>query len=157
MTSEFDAENGKWNVKIVGTGFGSTDDDKADLQIGGVSQKFVSHADTMAVFEITDVKDLVSTDVNLFFPIGIPKGHDLVRAGITLEPKFMSMTPNAGTPGGTLIQAQVPGVGTSTTGLDFYNKATGQSICIDNIRIVEYGVIECWSKRENYGDEAFDV
>ena len=89
MTSEFDAENSKWNVKIVGTGFGSTDDDKADLQIGGVSQKFVSHADTMAVFEITNVKDLVSTDVNLFFPIGIPKGHDLVKAGITLEPKFM--------------------------------------------------------------------
>lgn len=67
------------------------------------------------------------------------------------------MTPNAGTPGSTLIQARVPGVGTSTTGLDFYNKATGQSICRDNIRIVEYGVIECWSKRDNYGADAFDV
>jgi hypothetical protein len=75
----------------------------SDLQIGGVSQTMKSHSDTMAVFTVTDVQDVASTDLNLFFPIGIPEGHDLVRAGITLEPKLMSITPNVGTPGSTLV------------------------------------------------------
>jgi hypothetical protein len=65
----------------------------------------------MAVFTINDVLDLASTDINLYFPAGLPNGHELVRAGITLEPRLMSVTPNAGTPGSTLIEAKVPGVG----------------------------------------------
>lgn len=77
-----------------------------------------THSDTMAVFSITDVQDVTSKDLNLYFPVGIPEGHDLVRAGITLEPKLMMITPNAGSPGGTLVTATVPGVGLGTTGLD---------------------------------------
>lgn len=101
----------------------------------------------MAVFNIIDVKDLKSTDINLFFPVGIPEGHDLVRAGLTLTPKLLAVTPAKGTNGGTLVHATVPGVGTSTTGLDLI-MAGGISICQDDVKVVEYGKVSCWTKRD---------
>jgi hypothetical protein len=61
----------------------------------------VTHTDTMAVFRVDKVLDLQTTNMNLFFPVGLPAGHDLVRAGITLTPKLLMMTPNSGTPGST--------------------------------------------------------
>jgi hypothetical protein len=66
--------------------------------------------------------------LNLFFDVGLPAGHEIIRAGITLEPKFMMITPNSGTPGGTLVQATVPGVGKSTVNLDLVDN-TGRTIC----------------------------
>jgi len=68
----------------------------------------------MAVFNIIDVQDGANKDVYLFMPSGIPKGHELVKAGFTLEPKFVSMTPNVASPASTLITALVPGVGKGT-------------------------------------------
>jgi len=103
MTTEFDLDSGKWQVKVVGTGF--TAAGAADLQIDGVSQQSLTQGDTMLVFVVTEVKDLKSTDVNLFFPVGLPAGHDLIRAGVTLTPKLLSLTPNAGTPASTMITA----------------------------------------------------
>jgi hypothetical protein len=61
----------------------------------------VTHTDTMAVFRVDKVLDLQTTNMNLFFPVGLPAAHDLVRAGITLTPKLLMMTPNSGTPGST--------------------------------------------------------
>lgn len=74
----------------------------------------MTHSDTMAVFTITDVSDLTSSDLNLFFPVGLPQGHDLITAGITLEPKLARITPNIGSVGSTLITAFIPGVGVET-------------------------------------------
>jgi hypothetical protein len=117
----------------------------------------------MQVFEIINVQGLESKDLNLFFPVGLPAGHEIVRAGITLEPRFMMMTPNEGTPGSTLIRATVPGIGmsTPTKDLDLVD-AGGRTICRSNtefnidIEIVEYGVVQCWSRAEDYLD-AFDA
>jgi hypothetical protein len=57
--------------------------------------------------------------------VGIPAGHEFVRAGFTLEPKLMSLTPNTGTPGSTLVTATIPGIGLGTAGLDLVNAADG--------------------------------
>jgi hypothetical protein len=107
----------------------------------------------MAVFNIVDVQDVENKSLNLFFPVGIPKGHDLVRAGFTLVPKLMSLSPNAGSPGSTLITALVPGVGKGTTGIDLVNFATGKSICWNSkpSGIVEYGKFQCWTTLEDMG------
>lgn len=68
------------------------------------------------------------------------------------------VSPNAGTPGSTLITALVPGVGKETTGLNLVNGATSSSICRDNtLVVVEYGKIQCWTKREYWGTEALDI
>jgi hypothetical protein len=104
----------------------------------------------MAVFTISDATDLESTDLNLFFPVGIPEGHDLVRAGFTLEPKLMMVTPNSGSNGGTLVQATVPGIGTSTKDIDLVDD-TGRTICRgddDAAKAVEYGIVQCWTRRD---------
>lgn len=96
MTPEFDKDTSSWVVKIEGTGLRDSADagDMSDLQLNGKSQAVLTHSDTMAVFTISDATDLESTDLNLFFPVGIPEGHDLVKAGFTLEPKLMMVTPN---------------------------------------------------------------
>jgi hypothetical protein len=110
----------------------------------------------MAVFTVDEVLALTSTDLNLFFPVGLPEGHELVRAGITVEPKLMMVSPNVGTPGSTLIRATVPGVGTSLEGLDLVD-GSGRTICLDDARIVSYGVLECWTRRDDMGADAFEV
>lgn len=109
MTTEYDADTETWQVKVAGVALRDSADSgtQSDLQINGVSQTVLTHSDTMAVFTVTDVKDLVQKDLNLFFPIGLPEGHDLVRAGITLEPKLTSISPNVGTTGRTLITATI--------------------------------------------------
>jgi hypothetical protein len=86
----------------------------SDLQIGGVSQEIESHSDTMAVFSIIDVQTLTITDIYLFFPVGLPAGHEIIRAGITLEAKLLGITPNSGAAAGTFITVDIPGVGTLT-------------------------------------------
>lgn len=149
MTTEFDTDSMTWLVKFEGTALRDSAEagEMADFQINGVSQPVKTHSDTMAVFTVTDATDLTSTDLNLFFPVGLPKGHDLVRAGFTLEPRFVSMTPNEGTPGSTLIQANVQGVGTSTTGLDLVRGDDDATICRTDLEVVSYGLVQCWSKR----------
>jgi len=109
----------------------------------------------MLVFNIKDAKDLKSTDINLFFPVGLPKGHDIIRKGISLEPKLVSISPSVGSLGGTLVSAVVPGVGTSTTGVDLVG-ADGKSICRDpkQLKITAYSKIECWTRFEALGEGA---
>jgi len=111
----------------------------------------------MSVYEVTNVNDFTSTNLNLFFPVGLPEGHENVRAGVTFEPKFMMVSPNSGTPGSTLITATVPGIGTqtSTKDLDIIDQ-TGRTICREDPTILEYGVIQCWTRREEYKD-VFEV
>lgn len=67
----------------------------------------------------------------------------------------MGVTPNAGTPGSTLVTATVPGVGPQTTGVDLIDN-TGRSICREDAYVPRYGEIQCWSRVEYYID-AFQV
>jgi hypothetical protein len=57
---------------------------------------------------------------------------------MTLTPKFVSISPNSGSIGGSLITAVVPGAGSSATIVD----STGASIC-STVKLTAYGVIEC--------------
>jgi hypothetical protein len=92
----------------------------------------------MAVFTVTEVPDLTSTDMNLYFPIGLPAGHELVTAGITFEPKLTQITPNHGSPFRTLITATVHGIGVESTGIDLVIP-DGRSICEENsLKVVAY-------------------
>jgi len=112
----------------------------------------------MAVFTVTEVSDLESKDMNLFFPVGLPKGHDKVRAGINLEPKLVKITPNVGSVGGTWITATVPGVGTKTKDLDLVNSKDNKSICRrGSLKVSKYGVVQCWTERINFGETALTI
>lgn len=140
----------------------------SELHIGatarkpGKIQEIASHSDTMAVFNIIDAETLENTDIDLFFPIGLPEGNDIIKAGFTLEPRFMSMTPRSGTTGETLITAIVPGIGIGLEkpedNLNLVNAADGSILCnVATIKIVEYGKMTCWSKRTDFGEEPITV
>jgi hypothetical protein len=58
-----------------------------------------------------------------------------------LEPKFVSISPNVGSTGSTLITALVPGVGKGETKIDLINAATGNDICRTTPVVVEYGKV----------------
>jgi len=53
----------------------------------------------------------------------------LVRAGFTLEPKLVSLTPNQSSPGSTLVTAIVPGVGKGTTDLMLVWGESNNDLC----------------------------
>jgi hypothetical protein len=75
---------------------------------------------------------------------GKPKGHDILNAGVSITPKFVSVSPNVGSIGGTTISAIVPGIVKSTTNVAIKD-ATGAEVC-SQIRIVDYGKVECDTK-----------
>jgi hypothetical protein len=82
------------------------------------------------------------TNAKLYFEPGLPEYHGNITAhGITLEPKLISMNIQEGSIGGSLITANVQGVGSSTTGFDLVD-AAGSSIC-QSVNIPSYGVVEC--------------
>ena len=80
----------------------------------------------------------------VYFELGIPKGRSIVAAQIDLEPKLVSITPNTGSVGGTLIIANVQGVGTSSQSPDLVDSA-GESVC-QSVTITDYATVECLTK-----------
>jgi len=49
--------------------------------------------------------------MKLYFEKGIPNGHEILDKGLTLSPKFLSISPNIGSMGGTLLTITAPGIG----------------------------------------------
>ena len=77
-----------------------------------------------------------------YFNIGVPNGGEIIgQQSLALTPKLVSISPNTGSAGGTVITANVQGVGTLTTGLDIVDQ-TGASICA-SVEITAYGVVKC--------------
>ncbi len=76
----------------------------------------LSANDTVVEVQITSMLDTTSHDVEFYLPIGIPSGSDelMNTVGINLKPSFQSVSPNIGSPGGSLLMASVPGVGINT-------------------------------------------
>jgi len=53
-------------------------------------------------------------NIKLYFDIGIPNGRDLLAAELKLSAKLVSFNVQTGSPGGSLIIANVQGVGPKT-------------------------------------------
>jgi len=66
--------------------------------------------------------------MNLYFPIGTPSGHSIITQTYSITPRLVSITPNNGSIAGSVIVANIQGVGTGTTGLQLID-ITGSSIC----------------------------
>jgi len=86
------------------------------------------------------------TTKKLYFEIGHPKNHAIVNTQLDLTPKFVSISPNIGSIGGTIVTAQVPGATTSSTDIDIVDP-NNNSIC-DSIEVVSYGVVQCKTKAQ---------
>ena len=52
--------------------------------------------------------------MKLYFDVGVPNGRDLLKPEIELTPKLISLSTYEGSPGGSIIIANVQGVGPAT-------------------------------------------
>jgi len=49
------------------------------------------------------------SNINVYFDVGLPKGYNTVIRGqnLTLSPKLVSVSPNSGSLGGSVITAEI--------------------------------------------------
>ena len=74
--------------------------------------------------------------------IGVPNGGEMIsKQSLVVTPVPVSVSPNTGSAGGTVITVNVQGVETLTTGLDIVDQA-GVSICA-TVEIIPYNVVKC--------------
>lgn len=76
----------------------------------------------------------------LYFEVGLPGNHEVIRQSFTVSPKLVSVSPVSGSIGGTLITATVPGA-TVSDNVDILD-STGASIC-ESTTVTAYGVVAC--------------
>ena len=155
-TTNFDVPTNTWELVVSGSSLPSATSNSI-LTVDGVAQTAKSSTASEAVFTFTDLK-LASTNMTgmkLSFAEGKPEGHLILDAGVAITPRLVSITPNAGSVGGTTIIASVPGAGLSTQGLQIQNSA-GSSICTA-LRVVAYGKVECDTKAEVLASGALKV
>ena len=76
----------------------------------------------------------------VYFEVGLPENHTLVEAAsLNITPRFVSISPNTGSIGGTLITAVVPGATKTSNDIDIQDDL-GASIC-DSVTVLSYGVV----------------
>lgn len=84
--------------------------------------------------------------MNIYFDVGFPAGYDLVQNyTFILSPKLISVSPNVGSDGGSLLVAQLEGIGEmngTTHSGTLIDTSTNNSIC-QTFKVRSYGVVEC--------------
>lgn len=142
VSTNFDTSLNEYTISISGTGFTGTTS-TTQLYLDETLLSITSLTPTSLTATVTSISDVSSTDLKLYFPEGIPEGNDLIAAGVTFTPQLVSVSPNVGSPAGSVITATVKGVGVDTTGLKLYYGST--ELC-SSITIVDYGKIQCVTK-----------
>lgn len=138
---DFDSTVEDYVLTLVGTGFGAAAGDNTEFTIDGIDQVILSANDTVVEVHITSMLDSSSLNVDFYLPIGIPEGTDdlMFNVGINLTPQFLSITPNIGSPAGSLITASVKGVGSKTQNVTLIT-ADGTNLC-QSVVIPSYGIV----------------
>jgi hypothetical protein len=116
------------------------------LSVAGIEQPAVAVLPTTAVFKITNALNSKLTGVRLHLDVGIPDGdRSMLDAGVDLTPKFVGISSNKGSLGGSVIVLNVQGVGSADVVSDItFTDADGadQKLCANHSTIA-YGKIEC--------------
>lgn len=150
-STAFDPTLEDYVLTITGTDFGATTTN-TEIFIDEVKQTILSASDTDIKVELTGLLGNLTRNVDLYLPLGIPDGMEdmLYTSGIQLSPIFTRFYPNSGSPQGTLITAQVRGVGVNTSPVTLVNSA-GTDICA-SVTIPTYGVVQCLTKAMTVAD-----
>jgi len=87
--------------------------------IDNIKQEVISASDTEVKVRIVDMMTSTSLNTDIHLPSGHPAGTDDLNyaTGINLTPRIHSVAPNVGSIGGSLIIAEVRGIGNMTTGV----------------------------------------
>ena len=142
VEKEWISSSNVWTIKVSGTAFTGTKD-TTELVVGGITQTTTAVVPNQAVFTISNVTDLKLSDIRVYFDVGIPNGRELLNPVINLEPKLINFSIKTGSPGGSLIIANVQGVGKDTKIDNFvYGANNDQKLC-QSVIIKTYGKVEC--------------
>lgn len=124
-------------VILAGTGF----DDTIQVVIDGYEQTLVSQDGYEAIFTLTNLNGVESSDIHIYTSEGYPEGAELTHSFETY-PSIFTITPSVGSAGGTKITVTGSGFGTQTENLQLL--ADGTSLCSE-IEIVSYGEFTCFT------------
>jgi len=78
--------------------------------------------------------------MQLYFDVGVPKGNNLLAPEIALTAKLVSFSVQTGSPGGSLITANVQGIGKKTK---ITNIVYGEKDMCKTVTVKAYGKVEC--------------
>ena len=81
--------------------------------------------------------------MELYLSVGYPEGYNLL-AGITFEPKLVALSTNKGSQAGSIIIADVIGMGVNDK-LTLYDSTKNEDICATS-KVLKYGKLECHTK-----------
>jgi len=141
IDNEWDAASNAWHLKVSGTGF-TGDASTSMLSVGGIEQIAVAVLPTTAVYKITNAVSSKLAGIKFYLDIGIPEGDStLLETGTVMTPKFVGISSNKGSKGGSTIVLNIQGVGSSDEVLDI-QYGSAQKLC-SNHSTIAYGKIEC--------------
>ena len=111
---------------------------------------------TTAIFRVSNVNGWVLSNMMVYFDVGLPEGYNTVIVGksFTLEPRLISVSPNVGSVGGSLLMAKIEGMGPMLDSSDAYwalhggtlvDNATGADLC-EKVIVQNYSNIACTTK-----------
>lgn len=79
--------------------------------------------------------------MKVYFADGLSSGYDAFTSA-TMVPTLVSISPSAGSSGGTLLTVTGTGFGVDTTGLNLVHSSSGTDICSE-VTITGYGQFTC--------------
>lgn len=132
-------------MTVTGTGFNASAE-TTEVLIDNIKQEIISASDTEVKVRIVNMMSSSSMNTDIHLPSGHPAGTDDLNyaVGINLTPRIHAVSPNVGSLGGTLIFADVRGIGNMTTGVTLATTA-GVEICA-SVSIKKYGELQCLTK-----------
>jgi len=126
-------------VTVAGTGFAVGDVANTELWIDGKKQQTVDVQASSATFEVIDVLTTSSSDIKFYTAEGLPTGE---IASQSFTPALVSVSPQTGSSGGTLLTVRGVGFGTATADVNLYHAASNQNIC-SIVEVTAYGTFTC--------------
>ena len=92
------------------------------------------------VIEMDGISSGLNTNIiDLFFSVGIPNGYTELLAGVSFDPKLISLSTNTVSTAGSTIQATIVGAGVSDA-LTLIDSETSTELCLSS-RMLEYSIL----------------
>ena len=149
-TANFDEASGQYQIIITGTDFTDAASD-IELFLSGKAQTVLSATSTEVVIQVDTLESGISTNtLDLYFSIGLPNGYTELETGIDFRPKLISLSANTGSSAGSIITAEVKGVGINDK-VTLYDETTRTNICASS-RVTAYGELECLTVAEEIAE-----
>jgi hypothetical protein len=123
IETNFDEASQTTKAVVSGTGFS----EPAELWIDGESMTFDSLTETEAIFTVTYIEGIESSDVQVYFVDGNSEETSAYTA--TIVPSFLAVSPATGSAGGSLIHVTGSGFGPGTEGLNLVRTISSSELC----------------------------